>query len=282
MYKLRALVFVSCLLFSSSAIYAQQTPTTLQPGTPIERTVETAEVHTFVVKLEENNLLEFVVEQKGIDLVVRVMSPNGKRLGEYDSPNGDNGPEHVSLVASTPGSYQILVGPLSPTQGSSGRYVIKILELRKATEQEIKAGKNLEIAKARGIALLADIEAAIAQIKSPQTRIRSQIQAAQLLWDADEKRALKCITDAMNGMKEYLAALDMNSVEYFEQYAMVSQIRTDIIHVLAPRDPDAALSFLYSSVIQLPYDSRYDQFIQESALELSIAEEIMAKDPKRA
>ena len=66
-----------------------------------------------------------------------------------------------------------------------------MLELRQATEQEIKASKNQEVVKAKGIALLAEIEGLIPQIKSPQTRIKAQLQAAQLIWSSDEKRASK-------------------------------------------------------------------------------------------
>ena len=72
------------------------------------------------------------------------------------------------------GSYRITVRPLE--QGdttTTGRYQIKILELRQANEQEIKASKNQDVVKAKGIALLAEIEGTIPEIKSPFTHSRS-------------------------------------------------------------------------------------------------------------
>ena len=65
--------------------------------------------HDFTVTLEENTLVQLVVEQRGIDVVVKVSSPDGKSLGDFDSPNGEDGPENVSFVAVTAGAYRITV-----------------------------------------------------------------------------------------------------------------------------------------------------------------------------
>ena len=67
--------FLAC--FSFVITYAQS-PTPLQPGTPIEREVDPGQVHTFTIDLEENSLIQLVVEQKGIDVVVTISSPAGK------------------------------------------------------------------------------------------------------------------------------------------------------------------------------------------------------------
>ena len=175
--KLRTLLL---LFFLCSAASGQ---TTLQVGTPIERELGTGEVHQFTVSLEQNNFVQLVVEQREIDVIVKVFSPSGKSLGEFDSPNGSEGPEHVSFVALDAGNYQIHVGPLDPKNTTKGSFQIKILEVREATDQELKTSKNLEVTKAKGVALLAEIEAIIPQIKSAQTRIKAQLVVAQLLWD---------------------------------------------------------------------------------------------------
>jgi hypothetical protein len=155
------------------------------------------------VNLEENSFIQFVVEQRGIDLFVKVVSPAGKNLGEYDTPNGPEGP--VSFVAAAAGTYRITISPLGTADQTTGRYEIKVLELRKATDDEIKANKNLEEVKAKGIALLAEIEATIPQIKSPHNRIQAQLKAAELLWDINEKRAARLMADAIAGIKEFMA-----------------------------------------------------------------------------
>jgi len=259
-----------------------QGPTTLQPGPPVERTLGPGQTQEFTIKLEENAFIQLVIEQRGIDVIVKVFSPAGKSLGEYDSPNGSDGPEHVSFVAVEAGAYRVTVSPLEPADPTSGGFQIKIVEMREATEQEIKASKNQDVVKAKAFALLVELEGLIAQIKSPFMRIKAQLEAAQLLWNSDEKRAAKYFVDATSGFKEYLASLDPNSEQYPQQYAGISQLRFEMIQMLAERDPDAALSFLYATVPQPnPYGNASDNLGQESMLELSIANQIMRTDPNR-
>ena len=285
MCRLRPLLLLPCFIcvFLTANAANAQGPTTLQLGTAIERSLGPNQVQDFIINLEENTLIQFVVEQRGIDVIVKVTSPAGKSLGQFDSPNGDEGPEHVSFVAIAPGAYRVAVSALDPSDPTTGRFEIKILELRQATEQEIKDSKSQERAKAKGIALLGELDGLIGEIKSPFTRIKAQLQIAQLLWSSDEKRAAKYFSDATNGFKEYLASLDASSDEYAQKYQGITQLRSEIINVLAQRDPDAALSFLYSTVSQPgPYDNRRDSDSQETTLEISIANEILRTDANRA
>ncbi|HEX7772956.1 MAG TPA: PPC domain-containing protein, partial [Pyrinomonadaceae bacterium] len=281
MGKLRVLILLPLVVcFSLATVHAQ---TSLQLGTPIERTLGPGQVHEFTVNLEENSFIQLVVEQRGIDLFVKVSSPSGKNLGEYDTPNGADGPENVSFVASTAGTYRITISPLGTTDQTTGRYEIKVLELRKATDDELKAKKNLEEAKTKGIALLAEIESTLPQIKSPHNRIQGQLKAAELLWEINEKRAAKLMTDAIAGIKEFMADLDLDGEEYLMQYHAIAQLRQEVIRLLAERDPDAALSFLQSTTSRYsPYNSSRELLTEESTLELSIASHVSQKDPNKA
>lgn len=260
---------------------AANAQTALQLGSPIERELQPGQQHEFTVELQENNFIQLVVEQRGIDVVVKVFSPAGKSLGEFDTPNGAEGPEHLSFVAVAAGSYRIVVGPLDPKGTTAGKFEIKIVELRKATDQELKTSKNLEATKAKGIALLADVEAMIPQIKSPLARMKAQLQAAQLLWDIDQKRASSLFADATASMKEYIASIPPDELHTLQH--TIGQLRLEIVQALASRDPEAALSFLQSTsqTVSAAFE-RGEYFRQESALELSIADQIMRKDPKRA
>src|SRR5712691_5822944 len=139
--------------FNGDQLSAQSAATSLQPGTPIERALSAGQTHSYSVSLEQDQLLQLVVDQRGIDVVVRVFSPAGKRLGEFDSPNGTEGPENVSVIAEAAGVYRIEVAPLGGYENPSGRYEIKIVELRKATEEELHAGRNQEALKTKGLAL---------------------------------------------------------------------------------------------------------------------------------
>lgn len=266
------------LVVLCSAVNAQ---TQLQLGSPLERELQPGQQHEFTVDLQENNFIQLVVEQRGIDVIIKVFSPAGKSLGEFDTPNGAEGPEHVSFVAVAAGNYRVVVGPLDPKGTTTGKFEIKMVELRKATDQELKTSKNLEATKAKGVALLADVEAMIPQIKSPQTRLKIQLQAAQLLWDIDQKRASSLFADAAATMKEYIASVHPDDLHIF-QYT-IGQLRLELVQALAQRDPEAALSLLQSTsqAVSSAFEKR-DHLRQESTLELAIADQIMRKDPKRA
>src|SRR6267142_5230216 len=134
--------FIATLLFlvlngllPNDSIKAQS-QASLQPGVSLERTLERGQSQSFGVNLEKDQFLQLVVDQHGIDVVVRVFSPAGKMLGEFDSPNGTEGPENVSLISATAGVYRIDVSPLGDAANAPpGRYQIRILELRQATDE---------------------------------------------------------------------------------------------------------------------------------------------------
>jgi len=262
-----------------------QSSVTLQLGVPIERTLGPTQVHEFFVNAKANNLVQLVVEQKGVDVVVKISTPDGKALAEFDTPNGDQGSERVSFVAADAGKYGISITPLSTGEPKTGHYEIKLIEVRDATEDEMEAAKNRQIAKAKGIALLLELREAISQIKTPYTRINAQLTAANLLRDNDEKAASKYLSDAVADLKGLLSVVnpDDDPEESSSQFGPISQLRSTVIQSLAETDPDAALSFLRSTAPRYsPYGNPNELANQESALELSIANQIGRKDPNRA
>ena len=87
------------------------------------------------VELRRGDLLRGVVEQQGIDVVVRVMGPSAARLLEIDSPNGANGPEPILLVAPAAGTYAIEVRALDAA-ASEGEYRLHVDPPHTATERE--------------------------------------------------------------------------------------------------------------------------------------------------
>src|SRR5207302_6282599 len=76
----------------------------LQLGTPIDRTLAAGQSHRYTIKLELDQIAQLVVDQRGIDVIVRVFSPGGRRLGEFDTPNGTEGPENVPVIAPVAGA----------------------------------------------------------------------------------------------------------------------------------------------------------------------------------
>jgi hypothetical protein len=279
------LTLISCLAPNDWAGAAQGQLTSLQLGVPIERTLTRGQTQSFSISLEQDQFMQLVVEQRGIDVVVRVMAPSGKRLGEFDSPNGTDGPENVSLISATTGTYRIEVFPLGEGEDvGSGRFEIRVLELRAATAQELQADKNQESLKAKGQALLAEVAGSLDQIRSLNTRVRAQLQAAQLLGTADSKLADKLVASAIDGVKEYLAQEHNDEQDYYQTYAQAMALRYEVLQVLGQRDPEMALAFLRSTNTLTSPDAtqRMSQRNQELQFEVLLANQIFAKDPKRA
>lgn len=277
-------LFLVCFI-SVASVQAQRDVPALQQGASIERTLGRGQAQRFSITMQQDQFVQLVVDQHGIDVVVRVISPEGVMLGEYDSPNGAEGPENVSLTASAAGTYYVEVTPLGQEEEiATGRYEIRILELRHATELELQAVKNQDALKAKGLALMTRLAETLTEIHSPQTRVRAQVQAAQLLWTTDEKLAGKLITDAISGVREFIAATDNTDQNYYQAYSVAMQLRQEVMQVLLLHDPEAALSFLRSTrTLASPDPSHPNGYLeQELRAELTLASQIAARDPKRA
>lgn len=259
--------------------------TNLQLGTPIERKITAGAIHNFNVTVDQNSLVQITIEQHKIDVMIYVYGPNGKKISEHDTPNGADGPENFSFVTVDKGSYRVAVTPFNGQEETKdGSYTIKIIEVRPATDEELKRSKDVEDLKARALALFGDIEGLIPQIRVPQTRIKIQIQAAQMLWEADEKRAVKYATDAIAGVKELYADLNPDQKEYTTNYHIIINLRQEIIQALMMRQPELALSFIRSTPAPPdPYGNvnQIDRSWQDTGWELEIANQLYKKDPKR-
>lgn len=258
--------------------------TQLQPGTPVERAITSGQIHNFSVTADQNSLVQISIEQQKIDVVVYVYGPNGKKVSDHDTPNGADGPENFSFVTVEKGPYRVAVTPFNGQEETTdGRYVIKIIEVRPATDEELKRSKNQEDLKARALALFADIEGLIPELRTPQTRIKIQLQAAQMLWNADEKRALKYANDAIAGLKEMYGNLNPDTKEYTSTYHAITNLRNEIIQALITQQPELALNFIRSTPAPAdPYGNPMSNPAwRDTGYELQLANEIYKKDPKR-
>lgn len=112
---LATLVLIGSAVSSEKFVVAQgQTsvpPTgevrTLTTGEVVTRHMNAGETHAFKLKLTANQFAQIVVEQKGVDVDVKVTAPDGSLYTQIDSPNGFYGRETISVVAHVAGSYLI-------------------------------------------------------------------------------------------------------------------------------------------------------------------------------
>jgi len=139
-------LIVTLLIFSAVALAQPANPgapIALENGKPVEREIKTGESHSYTIRLETGQFLDAAVNQRGIDLVVRVFAPDGGKIAEVDSPNGTEGDEPVKLEAKTAGTYRIDVIPLADGGNTpSGRYEIRIKELLSAEAYAKRLAEN--------------------------------------------------------------------------------------------------------------------------------------------
>src|SRR5262245_48426269 len=114
---------------------SEQSAQKLEPGKPIEKRLAGGEAHGYSVAINAGQLLRAVIEQRGVDVAVTLFGPDGQKLLEVDSPNGDEGPEPVSWIAEVSGNYRIEIRS-DDKQAKPGRYEARIETLRAATEAD--------------------------------------------------------------------------------------------------------------------------------------------------
>src|ERR1043166_4866966 len=63
----------------------------LEVGQLITRELSPGQSHSYQVSLAAGQYAHVLVEQKGIDVVVKLFAPDGKLITQFDSPNGSLG-----------------------------------------------------------------------------------------------------------------------------------------------------------------------------------------------
>jgi erythromycin esterase len=113
------------------------TAVTLEPGAPIERAMGAGDVHAYQVVLEQGQFLRAIVAQRGIDVVVTVIAPNGEKLAEVDGPTGTEGEEIVEVAGPAAGVYRLEIRPWEEEgaePAEAGRYEVRIDRVLSAAE----------------------------------------------------------------------------------------------------------------------------------------------------
>jgi CHAT domain-containing protein/Tfp pilus assembly protein PilF len=130
------LLCVSFLAFSVLSSQAQTAPiVSLSQGQAIVKETNETQIHLYQLSLQSEHLVAVEVDQRGIDLVIKVIAPNGKEILEVDGPHGNKGIEKIEFITNESGDFKLEIRALEkkPAQGS---YEIKFVELRTATQQD--------------------------------------------------------------------------------------------------------------------------------------------------
>lgn len=108
---------------------------TLPTDHPLEGRLPPSSTRTYRLSLAAGHFVSIGVEQRGLDVLVRLFGPDGDLITEVDSPIGDRGVERVLEVAQAAGIYRIEVASFSKAS-EAGTYSIAVEELRPATEAD--------------------------------------------------------------------------------------------------------------------------------------------------
>lgn len=119
-------VFALILLLPNPAA-AQTTIPELRLGEPLARELEPADTHAYRVSVESGQLVFIAVDQQGIDVIVRLLDPDGELLQEVDGPV-PFGMEELPFSPQASGEYTVEIRAYDP-KDLRGRYTI-ILERR--------------------------------------------------------------------------------------------------------------------------------------------------------
>jgi CHAT domain-containing protein len=99
-----------------------------------ERVLPLDTVHAYPVDLRAGEYLSLRVDQRGVDVELRLFDPASRLLLRLDSPNGAQGPEDLFFVAEKAGRYRVEVGLRGESPG--GRYQMSIRAHRQATPRD--------------------------------------------------------------------------------------------------------------------------------------------------
>jgi CubicO group peptidase (beta-lactamase class C family) len=105
----------------SLPLKSQDKQSDLIKGQKVSELLKAGDKHRYTVKLESNQFAFFRLVQKGVDALITTIDPDGKKIEDFDSPNGRKGDEPVTLFTDKKGNYTLEVTALEE-KGHQGNY----------------------------------------------------------------------------------------------------------------------------------------------------------------
>jgi CubicO group peptidase (beta-lactamase class C family) len=112
---------LATLTVAAGTLSAQPAPRPLQRGTAIAATLNAGDTARFTIDAPEKSFVWGVVDQRSVDVVVRVLGPDGTPVVRVDGP--DRGPERFRFETRTTGAHQVQVLGF---EGATGDFAITL------------------------------------------------------------------------------------------------------------------------------------------------------------
>jgi CHAT domain-containing protein/Tfp pilus assembly protein PilF len=113
----------------------QADPVPIDPAKAIQRELRGGQKSTFRIGLADGQYAKVLIEQQGIDIIARLLSPAGKVIIEVDADPRKVGEEVVEFTTTGCGDCLLTVEPRQKN-AAPGRYEVRVAELRPATEKD--------------------------------------------------------------------------------------------------------------------------------------------------
>jgi len=176
----------------------------IEPGLAFESGMATGETHAYTFSVEKGRFADLVVDQRGIDVVVKLCASGGRLLTTVDSPNEAQGPEPVPVVAEAGGSYRLEIRASAPP-APGGRYAVLVRAVRPADGRD-RDHTAAERALAEGETLWQSADAV--SLRRAAAKYREAIARFRALGERDRQAdALGLLGDHLKDLAEPAPAL---------------------------------------------------------------------------
>ena len=168
-----------------------------------------------------------------------------------------------------------------------GVIVLVLLLFSSARSQESastpSAGSDESVAlKKKATDLLLTVAGQIDSLRAPENRARIGSNAAESLWDHDEKRARSLFAAVGDDIRTGFTDSDTDRETHNHTLLVFWQVRSDTLGRIAKHDPELALQFLRATRLPAEIKLPYQTSDTEDAQELRLAGQIAAKNPELA
>lgn len=129
--------FLFSLVFTTAACSRDSSSGELTAENPVTKKIINNEVHTFTAELEKGQFVNLSVEQRDVDVIMKVFTPTGELIGEFDTPTSGRGTEQIRIGTDTAGEYRLEIYTLSE-RAEPGEYELSIADFHPLTERDRK------------------------------------------------------------------------------------------------------------------------------------------------
>ena len=202
------------VMAASAAVAAPQGDTfALDPGRVVERHVNRNQAHRYQLTLTAGECVDLVVEQRGVDVVIQALDPDGTPIAEFQEELRSRGEEHVQVVSEKAGTYALAIKPMEGIDvEADSSYAIREVGRRSATpaDRAMQEARTLHLEAGR-----LDKAARFAEARAVLERVLRIVEGVQ----GSDNASVGLLLNEIAGVT--LAAHDDTAAEALYQRALV-------------------------------------------------------------